>query len=591
MSESSSPQPSSPQPEPELERIVYSQISKSSHPGLYARKKKIFEYIKTVCMPLLFTWEATKSNAATEKLARKDWILQTVYPMVDEKFDISGPDGFKIADFTQSLVKQMNNQFREMSKSATQLGAPVPSAATEVNRPPLTVKVTELPRQRKKTALDVFKKEHKIGIRTALATKEEGQKGGDEEGEKASAVGDEEGDGDGDEKRDGEGGEGGDGEDGKKGKGKSLARWNAVAAKLFEACNADTKAELEGKAADLNAELSQDLTESSLTENQDNLGNWLHTQLTRKIGHGPKQAGDVVFFLRYSMLRADGSLKHMRLSVNKTSNTKTRFEDEEEQGALYKGWAKDSLAPETAAEVQVPINPVLTAVPAPQTTTAAPASSPAAVPAAVPVLQTSTSAPASNPATIDKPTEDFSPALVKALAPARVVGNDGEKGSPPGDTGSPPPEEDILSVPREEEDAIMFLDDKHGDEEDINWKPEDIPQKDPADDGEPNRNEKKTFKRGSRKPTKSQGKKTAKKATAAAAAGPQAGNKRKRVDDEISEDAPAKKKGKQNEPLVEQGPSCRPTRVRAPPKARAAPGSPVVKVKPAEKTKGKGKKK
>ncbi|KAJ6521128.1 hypothetical protein B0H19DRAFT_1086517 [Mycena capillaripes] len=52
--------------------------------------------------------------------------------------------------------------------------------------------------------------------------------------------------------------------------------------------------------------------------------------------------------------------------------------------------------------------------------------------------------------------------------------------------------------------------------------------------------------------------------------------KRKRVDDETCGDGPAQEKGKQSD-LVAADQSRRPTRVCAPLKARAAPGSPVVK--------------
>ncbi|KAJ6549680.1 hypothetical protein B0H19DRAFT_1073607 [Mycena capillaripes] len=87
-------------------------------------------------------------------------------------------------------------------------------------------------------------------------------------------------------------------------------------------------------------------------------------------------------------------------------------------------------------------------------------------------------------------------------------------------------------------------------------------------------------------------KQTAKKtsATEANSAG-QAERKRKRVDDETCGDGPAQEKGKQSD-LVAADQSRRPTRVCAPLKARAAPGSPVVKVWPGEKSiaKAKGKK-
>ncbi|KAJ6574063.1 hypothetical protein B0H19DRAFT_1063074 [Mycena capillaripes] len=315
------------------------------------------------------------------------------------------------------------------------------------------------------------------------------------------------------------------------GKGNGLAHWNAVAAELFEACDADTEAELETKAAALNAEMSKDLADLAfkqlafllfLYSDSDCVTKTKITsatgymQLSHKIGHGLKQAGDVVFFLQYSMLHADGSLKHMRLCVTKTSNPKTQFEDEEQ---------------ETAAEVEV--NPVSVTVLPPQTSSAAPASSSTMIEAIlvpVPAPKTFALAPASSPASTQKPTEDFSPALVKdnifpddnhdgdedmnlfsagvpvfswinALDSTTLTGK--TIGKTIGKTtGKTTP---VMASLMEMERKLPRISSQKA------------PEKDAADDGKPNGNEKKTFKLRIRL-------------------------HHKQVDDETSEDAPAKKK-------------------------------------------------
>lgn len=91
MSEPSSSQPSP----PPTERYEYSRIKEYNDPALKARGKAIFEFIKSDCVSRVLEWEANK----TDQMERKTWILENIYPMVDEKFSISGEGGFKVGDF------------------------------------------------------------------------------------------------------------------------------------------------------------------------------------------------------------------------------------------------------------------------------------------------------------------------------------------------------------------------------------------------------------------------------------------------------------------------------------------------------------
>jgi hypothetical protein len=66
-------------------------------PELAKRSDEITKYLRDVCYPKIAQWEASKGDK--DKRTRKDFIEQTIYPDVDGKFDISGPNGFKIQDF------------------------------------------------------------------------------------------------------------------------------------------------------------------------------------------------------------------------------------------------------------------------------------------------------------------------------------------------------------------------------------------------------------------------------------------------------------------------------------------------------------
>ncbi|KAJ6499880.1 hypothetical protein DFH09DRAFT_1336280 [Mycena vulgaris] len=272
----------------------------------------IFEDIKHVQFPALYEWENNKEEPVdaagkTKRNAeRKTYILDVIWPALDTKFAISGPDGFKVGDFHISLVKTMNNMMRVAREKGVEHRAVVPA------RQP-----------RKKNAKDIFKAEHSATINAAAKATLEGKERKPRDG-------------------------------------LALSAFNHIAEEMYENQDADAKAALAAKAAAVNAELKKDPTEEDIAKNQEDLPEMIQKVLRRLMGVGPQQAGDVCFFVRYAYNPpGNAPVVFKRLTVLKPRDARRYTDADMEDGAVFKAWARDILSPNEAPEFvpQIPVAP------------------------------------------------------------------------------------------------------------------------------------------------------------------------------------------------------------------------------------------
>ncbi|KAJ7933458.1 hypothetical protein B0H13DRAFT_1856232 [Mycena leptocephala] len=116
-------------------------------PELAKCSDEITKYLRDVCYPKIAQWEASKGDK--DKRTRKDYIEQTIYPDIDEKFDISGPNGFKIQDFQDKETRVSYRIQLQLCTTPTSL---------------LYSSTVGPPRVCRKTAKDMFRKENKEEI-------------------------------------------------------------------------------------------------------------------------------------------------------------------------------------------------------------------------------------------------------------------------------------------------------------------------------------------------------------------------------------------------------------------------------------------
>ncbi|KAJ7162780.1 hypothetical protein C8R43DRAFT_1123453 [Mycena crocata] len=261
-----------------------------ANPGLKERTDEIAKYLKDEVTPRIMDWEAKGGNKET---SRSNYIDAVIYPEIDEKYNIRGDVmGYIIADFKKALPVMLKNFIREAKKDL-----PTTTTATARDDPSPTNK-NPAPRKRSKTALDVFKADHRSNISATAKTKTEGVERKPKDG-------------------------------------KELSAFNAVAQEQFEALEEDSKAELGKKAAEMNAKMSEESTADDIQRNQEDLGAVLDKLLRQQIGTGRKQSGEVCFLLRYAFKRPDGTIKFYKLCV--TSNRKDTLEGNA-GGPEFKDW-------------------------------------------------------------------------------------------------------------------------------------------------------------------------------------------------------------------------------------------------------------
>ncbi|KAJ7867174.1 hypothetical protein B0H13DRAFT_2352054 [Mycena leptocephala] len=271
-------------------------------PELAKRSDEITKYLREVCYPKIAQGEASKGDK--DKRTRKDFIEQTIYPDVDGKFDISGPNGFKIQDFQDTIVQSFKNWIR-VERNKGQLPDPAP-AVHDADEPAVLVHSGPAPRVRRKTGKDMFRKENKEEIsRDAKAE----NKGATREFRDAL----------------------------------ELTTFGRLLEERWAACGETEKERLEEKARAHNEGLKV-TTEETLAKNQEYLNNHVYDALRRLIGFGPKQAGKCCFFVRTACVQPDGTIKFRRVSIYE-GKTKGDFKPLDDGEVIaFKDWATSKLS-------------------------------------------------------------------------------------------------------------------------------------------------------------------------------------------------------------------------------------------------------
>ncbi|KAJ7922747.1 hypothetical protein B0H13DRAFT_2317219 [Mycena leptocephala] len=283
-------------------------------PELAKRSDEITKYLCDVCYPQIAQWEASKGDK--DKRTRKDYIEQMIYPDIDEKFDISGPNGFKIQDFQDTIVQSFKNWIR-VERNKGQLPDPAP-AVHDADEPAVLVHSGPAPRVRRKTAKDMFRKENKDEISRVAKAENKGAK---------REVHD----------------------------GLELTTFGRLLEERWAACSETEKERLEEKARAHNEGLKI-TTEETLAKNQEYLNNHVYDALRRLIGFGPKQAGKCCFFVRTVCVQPDGTIKFRRISIYE-GKTKGDFKPVDDgEVTAFKDWATSKLSnggdlPETSLDM------------------------------------------------------------------------------------------------------------------------------------------------------------------------------------------------------------------------------------------------
>ncbi|KAJ7901523.1 hypothetical protein B0H13DRAFT_1882945 [Mycena leptocephala] len=280
-------------------------------PELAKRSDEITKYLRDVCYPKIAQWEASKGDK--DKRTRKDYIEQTIYPDVDGKFDISGPNGFKIQDFQDTIVQSFKNWIR-VERNKGQLPDPAP-AVHDADEPAVLVHSGPAPRVRRKTGKDMFRKENKEEIsRDAKAE----NKGATREFRDAL----------------------------------ELTTFSRLLEERWAACGETEKERLEEKARAHNEGLKV-TTEETLAKNQEYLNNHVYDALRRLIGFGPKQAGKCCFFVRTACVQPDGTIKFRRVSIYE-GKTKGDFKPLDDGEVIaFKDWATSKLSKPLALDTEL----------------------------------------------------------------------------------------------------------------------------------------------------------------------------------------------------------------------------------------------
>ncbi|KAJ7982902.1 hypothetical protein DFH06DRAFT_1292293 [Mycena polygramma] len=296
-----------------LPRTVWSYLrAKRSHrdDAMDKHSTDIYNHMKSVCLPMVLAWDAKLKacDLGTGKgLTRKKYIADTIYPLLDDKYDISGPDGFVILDFIESITKTFNNWIREVQNHGGVLPSTAQGDGTSVTVATNNAKAGPAPRSRKHTAKDMFKAEIKDKI-SALV--------------KAELVGVPR--------------TLNDGLDLTKFTALFKARWMKVQTdeKAMKKLEADADAENDKRATS---------TEKKLAENQAFLGSKIYDALRRLMGDGPKQAGDCCFHVRFATKDKDGVITRRNVSVHRG---KKALDLEDKAGSeVFKVWASRILSP------------------------------------------------------------------------------------------------------------------------------------------------------------------------------------------------------------------------------------------------------
>ncbi|KAJ7433486.1 hypothetical protein B0H11DRAFT_2121571 [Mycena galericulata] len=291
MSDTDHPPPSEPTP-----HLVWSEVRHTKDANLKPRITAIFQYCRDVCFP-----QQEKKDMG----ARKDYILQTIYPKVDEAFFISGPDGFKIEDFQKAHASYLHH-FIGCTNPPHKLRVLASETAALV---PTSTKPAKQPSMRRKSAKDILAAEKKVEVSMLSKKKLEGLER-------------------------------------KKKDGLELTMHNQAVNELWNQCTDEQREELETKAVELNTDMKKPPTEADLMAASDNVGERIHDSLRHLAGFGPKQAGDIVYFVRYAFIRPDESFRSMKISVVPNPTAAKRFPDtNEEAGDEFRCWAQAQLRP------------------------------------------------------------------------------------------------------------------------------------------------------------------------------------------------------------------------------------------------------
>ncbi|KAJ7835482.1 hypothetical protein B0H13DRAFT_2369297 [Mycena leptocephala] len=359
-------------------------------PELAKRSDEITKYLRDVCYPQIAQWEASKGDK--DKRTRKDYIEQTIYPDIDEKFDISGPNGFKIQDFQDTIVQSFKNWIR-VGRNKGQLPDPA-RAVHDTDEPAVLVHSGPAPRICRKTAKDMFRKENKEEIGRVAKAENKGARR---------------------EVRDG----------------LELTMFGRLLEERWAACSETEKERLEEKARAHNEGLKT-TTEETLAKNQEYLNNHVYDALQRLIGFGPKQAGKCCFFVRTACVQPDGTIKFRRVLIYE-GKTKADFKPLDDGEVIaFKDWATSKLSTGgDLPEMSLDMDDLLMLPP----------EEPLALDTELKVTAPPAAAHA-HAKTADENeenTEDFSPGLVKAVASTAAEANAASSSSTPPNAPSAPP--------------------------------------------------------------------------------------------------------------------------------------------------------
>ncbi|KAJ7173396.1 hypothetical protein C8R46DRAFT_1348084 [Mycena filopes] len=351
--------------------IVWSDYrNKSTAKTLPSAVKKhmddIFTALRDEYYPMMAKWENSKGDI---KRTRKDYVANVIYPLMDARFNISGPGGFVVADFIQAITKAMGNFVREATRNNGVLPSAGPTADPVILATATAAKAGPLPRSsRKKRGIDMFRTDRHDEIKGIVATRLLNVPRTHQDG-------------------------------------LDLTTSNLVAKELWDACAESVKQDMQARADAFNEADANRPPEEVLADTQTYLGNKLYDVIRPLIGHGPKQAGDCCFFIRFSYKQSDSVIKtkHLSISANQKQGFEFKVIDEGETAA-FKAWSLARLSPNSASvqDTSMDVDDLT-------------------LDNDVEILEILNTAPIPNPALSEEETHDFSPLAVKNVASTVLV--------------------------------------------------------------------------------------------------------------------------------------------------------------------------
>ncbi|KAF7293452.1 hypothetical protein MIND_01122700 [Mycena indigotica] len=330
-------------------RPLYTIIRKTkgttdSERRLRERADTIFNYVKSTSFTQVVEWENAGSKhpnpAITKKMDHKDYIDTVIYPDLDCRFEISGPNGFRISNFLQALHKTINNFIREARKNNGYLPGMQPevdeghtttpastTVVPRVNR--LPARIARPATRPKMSVRRIFEEDQKTEIERLTNAKLEGQERAHRDGKDLKA------------------------------------RAEAVT-ELWTNC--DNKEEYEKRAAEENAVREAELTPKQLSLNQSEFGRELSTVVASYFGKHGKQIGDAILFARYAFVDPKtNQIGFKKITVNGFSDEK--FGGTTEEFEAWKTYAMHTLQPAVSPALtpqsSPPLLPPMQAVPPP----------------------------------------------------------------------------------------------------------------------------------------------------------------------------------------------------------------------------------